>query len=243
MISQENIDRIESYLLGELSPERETTLMNDADQDPALATELDRRETAHRTLDFMIAENLKSQLMSLEQEDSKVVQMPRRRKLYPLAIAASLAILVGAFFVLFPGQTSGDYSAQYYTMPDLTLRGDQAQQMPELISEAATDINNQNYQAALTKLAQADTLTGYEIVVRYYEGHALYLDGDYVAARQAFADVAAGKDMRFVEDAQWYRLLSCVEVENTCGEELEALMAVPQHPYHNRATEIAKKLK
>lgn len=243
MISQENIDRIESYLMGELSEEQETQLTADVEQDPELAAELDRRETAHGAMDFLIADNLKSQLVALEAKETKVVQMPRRRKLYPLAIAASLAIMVGAFFVFFPDQGSQDYAAQYYTLPDLAMRGTQAAQLPELIRKAQEDISNKDYQAALDKLAQTDSFTEHTLVARYYQGHAFYLSKDYTSARQAFADVGAGKDMRFVEDAQWYELLSCLEVDDSCVQELAKLLDNQQHPHHGQAEEIAKSLK
>ncbi|MCB0669387.1 MAG: hypothetical protein KDC80_26365, partial [Saprospiraceae bacterium] len=110
MNQQNNVDLIEQYLNNELSEKDRQELENKISEDETLAAELERRQMAHRMLDFMISENLRQQLTNLEAEDTKVVRMPaRRRSMYALAVAASVIILIGAFFFI---PTGGSLSNQ-----------------------------------------------------------------------------------------------------------------------------------
>jgi hypothetical protein len=72
----------------------------------------------------------------------------------------------------------------------------------------------------------------------YYLGHANFLNHNFQAASNNFADVIESNDVRYVEDAQWYQLLSCMGQNNACQDLLSPIIQNTRHLHHTEALEI-----
>ena len=239
MGQEENIDLIERYLDQKLNEKEradfEARLASDAD----FASDFEKHETTHKLLDFMISENLRSQLKSLESEDTKVVPMiSRSRRLSFVAIAATVAILVGAFFFLRPGNMSSQQLAmEYYETPAFNMRGvDDA--MPSGLSEGLKALQSGNFAEAITILESVDASDNYYTTSRYYLGHAYYGAGNYANAMTSFEMAANGGDIRLREDAEWYGLLSCLGANGLCDKRLQSIVENQTHAYQAKALQI-----
>ncbi len=245
MISQENIDRIEGYLNHQLSAEEQAALEAQLAADQELAAEFDRRETAHLAVDFMISESLRSELKTLEATQSKIVSMgSRRRRLFPLAIAASIVILLGALFFIQTSRTIDPsyMAAAHYESPDFTFRSE-GQAMPQEIISGSRAIRNKDYGAAIASLSSISDDQPFAILADYYLGHAYYLSEDYSMAQSKFSEIANSGDLRYAEDAQWYALLSCLAQDKSCQVLLDNIRNNDHHTYHDQAIEINNQLK
>ncbi|NND05789.1 MAG: hypothetical protein HKN87_05370 [Saprospiraceae bacterium] len=243
MISQGKIDLIEQYLNNELSEADRSGLEQDLATDAELAAEFNRRETAHMAMDFMIAENLRAELRTLEGTQAKTITMaPRRRRLYPLAIAASLIILIGALFMIQGGGSDpAALAASHYTAPDFTFRSG-GDDIPTEITKGLQELKDQDYVSAINTLSQVDTDSPFEVLATYYIGHAYFAAKDFALAQSQFEKVVEAGDIRYSEDAEWYALLSCLAQEQTCAVPLEQIRSDIQHPYQKQAEEISDKL-
>ena len=190
MDQQVNIDLIEQYLNQEMSERERLDFENQIQEDKVLAAEFERRQTAHKMLDFMISENLKSQLKSLEAQEAKVITLaPRKRKMSMLAIAASVIILIGAFFVLMPsgGSLSNPQLAQeYYQSPSYTMRGGNADDVSANVSRGVDALKAGQVAEATSLLSQVNQTDPYYILAQYYLGHAQFSVKDYAAAIVSF---------------------------------------------------------
>ena len=244
MISQDKIDQIEQYLNFEMAEEDRHIFESQLDQDQELAAEVSRREMAHKTLDFMIAENLRTELKAMEQQDTKVVSLASRsRRRFQLAIAASVLVLIGAFFMFLPSKSSTPYqlAMSAYDPPNFTLRSGTADS-PVDLTKGMEALEIGDYQSAISALRAVDPNSGFKVPADFYLGHATFLSGDYTAAQQYFAAAAAGEDLRYTEDAQWYATLSCLALKNNCSDKLEDISNDSSHSYIEHAKEILQQL-
>ena len=236
-----NIDLIEQYLTNEMSEAQRVEFEDKIKNDEALAAEFERRQTAHKMIDFMVTENLRSQLKSLESHDTKIVSIQsRRRRMYTLAIAASVAILLGAFFLFIPGGSglsNQQLAMQYYASPDFTMRSG-GDGVPAGIATAISDIQANDHDNAIDVLRQISSSDPYYILAQYYLGHAQFLAKDYSNALASFQRVADSNDIRYAEDAQWYGLLSCLSIEENCDSYLQVIVGNPNHAFYAQAIDI-----
>ncbi len=247
MDTNKDIDRIEKYLNNELNDAERASLDNHIAENEDLADEFKRRESAHLALDYLVAKNLKAQLEELEAE-SKVVPLHKKRKsrMVILSIAASMLLLVGAFYFILPqnNMSSPELAAAYYEQPDFSNRSaGNAISEEEKLNEGMEALQNGQYEAAISSLETIAEGNAYYIVAQYYLGHSFYATGQYAQAAQNFAIVSASNDLRYLEDAQWYELLSCLAQDNSCSSLLDKLVNNNSHSHHQQALEINKKTK
>ena len=244
MISQDKIDRIEQYLNFEMLDADRQTFETQIEQDQELAAEVGRREVAHKTLDVMIAENLRTELQAMEKQDTKVVSLASRsRRRFQLAIAASVLVLIGAFFMFLPSKSSSPYqlAMSAYAAPDFTLRSGNSD-TPSDLTKGMEALESGDYESAISTLGAVDATSGYKVPAHFYLGHAHFLNGDYAVAQRFFDDAAAGNDLRYTEDAQWYATLSCLALKNNCSDKLEDISNDSNHSYIEQAKAILLEL-
>lgn len=244
MNQQNNIDLIEQYLNNELSESERQELENQLATDHNLSNEFERRQTAHKMIDFMVTENLRKQLRDLEADETKVVPLSTRsRRMYALAIAACVIILIGAFFFIIPsGQnlSNAQLALNLYEAPAFTVRGTEGQTIQANIAQGVEALSNKNYDLAITTLEQVTPDNDYYTMARYYLGHANFLNRNFQLAANNFEDVIKRNDIRYVEDAQWFQLLSCLGQNNDCKDLLTHITQNQRHLYHSQALEIEK---
>lgn len=243
MISQDKIDRIEQYLNFEMADADRHTFETQMEQDLELAAEVGRREMAHKTLDLMIAENLRSELQAMEQQDTKVVSLASRSKRrFQLAIAASVLVLIGAFFLFLPSKSSPyQLAMSAYETPAFTLRSGNAA-TPADLAKGMEALESGDYESAISALEALDANSGFKVPANFYLGHANFLQGDYTKAQSYFDAAAAGNDLRYTEDAQWYATLSCLALKNNCSDKLEDISNDSNHSFIEQAKAIMLQL-
>lgn len=246
MSSQEKIEMIERYLANDMSEEERRGFEAEVGQDSDLASELERRQTAHKALDFLISEDLRSELKAMEAKEGKVVTMKTKRTsyIYKMAIAASFLILIAAFFIFGPGgQMSGSQAAlAYYESPDYSMRGS-TNQVVELTS-GLTALSNGDFEEAISQLSSITSDAEQYISATYYLAHAYFQNEQYGQAQERFEIVANSGDIRFLESAEWNLVLSCLAQENSnCEQEIEKITSNPGHPYHQNTLMVVDELK
>ncbi len=245
MSNQEKIEMIERYLANDMSDEERRGFEAEVDQDSDLASELERRQTAHKALDFLISEDLRSELKAMEAKQGKVVTMKTKRTsyIYKMAIAASFLILIAAFFIFSPrGMTGSQAALAYYESPDYSMRGS-ADQAIEL-TNGLTALGNGDFEEAISQLSSITPDAEQYISATYYLAHAYFQDEQYGQAHERFEIVANSGDIRFLESAEWNLVLSCLAQENkTCEQEIEKITSNPGHPYHQNTLMVVDRLK
>ena len=249
MENNRDIDIIEQYLTNELPEGERITFEERLQVEPNLVNEFERRQTAHKALDFMIAENLKEQLKSLEKEETKVISLHsrRRRMIYIISAAASVLLLIGAFAILLPGGSQPNELAEaYYELPDFSAqRSAEASEIQEnKLYIGIEALENSAYdQAILTLDAIPESDENY-IIAQYYLAHAYYLSSQFDQAEASFNEVSASNEIRYQEQAEWYALLACLmQKETNCDAQLNQIKNNANHAYQERATKIHQRLK
>ncbi len=245
MISQDKIDLIEKYLSYEMGEDEMSAFEAQMSQDTEVKAEFDRRQQAHQALDFLIAENLRSELRAMENAETKVVSLASRsRRNWIYAIAASVLVLIGAFFILLPpaGQTPGELSMAFYETPSFALRSGNLD-LPTELNTGIAALQNSNYGEAIQALGNLPENSGYQVQKSFFLGHAYYLQGAYADAERYFADAASIDDLRYQEDAEWYRLLSCVAAGSDCAAAFNVILQASDHSYQARTLELQNELK
>ena len=247
MENNSKIERIEQYLNNELSETEQMAFDNELQTDESLATEFERRQTAHKALDFVITKNLKAQLEELEQE-SKVVYLQKRRKtrFFLLSSAASMLLAVGffAFYLMAGNSSSTELVSKYYGTPDYNFqRTTEAVDSEDILKKGVTALENKEYTNAISTLASIQKSDEDYLIAQYFLAHARYFSNQYDQAEEGFKLVVAGDDLRYKEAAEWYALLSCLAQEKDCSADLTNLANNNNNKYQIKAQEIKKQLK
>jgi hypothetical protein len=247
MDKHKDFDWIEKYIAGELSEAEKQGFDNRMAEDEELAKEFEKHQGAHKALDFLVAQNLKAQLQEME-EESKVVSLRSRRRarLTIVSVAASVLVLVGAFFVIFPQNklSHTELAAAYYEVPDFGTRGDTGASPEDTPLIAGLNaLQNNAIGEAITQLGEVEVTDPDYLVAQYYLGHAFYADAQYDRAQQSFSIVGNSNDLRYVEEAQWYELLSCLAQNAECEELINGLIGDESHSFHTQAEEIEQRSK
>ena len=246
MDQKDQIDKIESYLNHELSDVERAEFEAALKKDVHLAEELGRRQAAHTAIDYLIAEDLRTELKAMEKEATQTPIIPlRKRKIFPLAIAATLIILVGAFFFINPWGPSSptDSILAYYEAPDDAMRSSTGDELPTELVQARQSIQARAFDAAIRQLQTVSPDDQHYIYAQYLLGHAYFGKEEYAAAQQSFEFVIERDDLRYKEEADWYGLLGCLMHGSMCMGKWETLILNEDHSYHQNALELRDKLK
>lgn len=247
MDQMNNNDQIEKYLNNELNEADRIALENQMKEDNKLQEAFERRQTAHRILDIAIAQNLKEQLVQLE-EESKVVSInrhkSRRFSILQWAAAASVLLVVGFFAFFFQGGQSdpGQLASAYYQMPDVNLQRSGGSTQEDVLSRGLQALENEDYATAANTLDSIDSGNEYYLVALYYLAHSHYLQGNYAEAEAEFSRVSEGNDLRYQEDAEWYSLLACLQQDGPCIAKIDEIIQNEDHSYHKQAAAIRDSL-
>ena len=247
MDTNKDFELIDKFLNNELNENEFAEFERQMQENEAFAAEFEKRELAHKLLDFAIVKNLKEQLNELE-EQSKVVSLSSRRKrrMYILSIAASVLVLIGVFTIFMPGggASGSELAALNYNSPDFIGQRDGGLQDTgkQLMDQAASALKEGNYEAAIPLLNQIPDSSAFYLQAAYYLAHTDYLAERYAAAEQAFQEVANSQDIRLIEEAQWYALLACLAQDNDCSSHLDEIRNNSVHAFQAEAESIYQKL-
>lgn len=249
MDTNNNIDLLEKYLNNELSGEEMRDLDQQISTNEELAAEFAKRKTAHEAIDFMIAQNLKSELeeMEMEVKETKVISLQKRRtnRILLLSLAASFLLLIGYFSIFLPQSTSSGQELAFanYKAPDYSLRSSNTPNYQHVLSRGIDALKQQQYQTAIASLDSVDVNDEYYIIAQFYLAHAYYQAEQYQQAEDIFELVSASNDIRYMEEADWYGLLACLAHEGGCTEKLDAIAKNNNHTYQQQTISMQKQLK
>lgn len=230
------IEHIEAFLDGQISREE---LQEQAKGQEV--TDLDQEiEWVKDTRIAVGAAGLRDQLQaSLSKATTKETPVRRLRYLRPLmAIAASVLVLVIAYWGFLRTETNDLYAQYEYVDPGLPVLMSQSEEY-ELL-DALTYYGEGNYAEAAEKLEQLQPTYPNNDTLTYYLAASLLYQGHPSMAEPYLNVVVAQDDSEFQERAQWLLVLSALRDEQTtlAAERLRPVLAAPDHPFFAEATRL-----
>jgi len=231
---------MEDYIHGNLSTAEREQFEAEMTADEQLREEV---ELHQQLISSVETESVRQLLEKIHQEnfesDTPVISMSSRRTYFPLAVAASVALLVLAgWWAFFGGFAQPSYYATYFS-PDPGLPTTLGYSTNTAFAEGMVSYKLEEYAEARTywePLLEADPAND---TLNYYTGVAFLADEQPDAAINYLKSVASSEPSAFSTSAQWYLALAYLE---TAQEELaKALLedlATSENPYQNQSTEI-----
>ena len=173
----------------------------------------------------------------LEANDAKVIPFYRNtRQLY--WIAASLVILVVAFFGIYTNSQSGLYEKHLYTDPGIPVLMSQSDQYQ--LYDAMSFYSEGNYEVAAQKLKALQEELGATDTTTYYLGASLLYQDKPNEAISYLKEVKVD----FKQKADWLLLLAYIKDEKP--EEAKAslanILSNEQHLFYKEAQELYQEL-
>jgi len=258
MDAQQQFDTIEAYLAGELTGSVLADFEQQIKADTTLAALVDEHRTAHDAIEVLIESDLRKELNLLREEVStkatKVVQMPataapatntsgtiKRRSLFPiLAAAASVILLIGFFGSQFNSSNNIlDEHFPTFQMPEANRSGEATDVHPFAKGFAAYNAgNHENAISFFNSISSEDKRYN---EAQFYLGHSYQQNKNYTAANTAFGKVAASKDLRYMDKAEWYQLgalLGNKQQDATFKSLLNKMIDDKSHSFHQQAQKL-----
>lgn len=238
-------EKMEDYIHGNLSVAEREQFEAEMSTDEHLREEVE----LHRKLVSSVeTESLRQLLEQIHEEnfesETKVVSLPRRRSYFPMAIAASVALLILAGWWIFNLQTSSPESvyAAYFT-PAEGLPTTLGYSTNTDFAEGMVSYKLEEYAEALEywqPLVEADPTND---TLNYYVGVAFLADEQSDSAIDYLTTVVSNEQSSFRTSAQWYLALSYLKTNQ--GEQAKPLLedlADRDNPYQSRSSEILQKM-
>ena len=219
-MSAEFIEKIEDYLEGKISRE-ELQQLADAEGVEHLEQEIQWLQDSQIAVE---AAGLRDQLQAALPKAEE--QKPKVRRLKPirtvLAIAATLLLLVIAYFGFLRNDTPTLYAKYEYVDPGLPVLMSQSED--HLFYDAMTYYSEGNYAVTEEKLQQIrEQYTGSDTLL-YYLGASQLYQGETQEAQESLQQVVATENFSYAEKAEWLLVLSALRAAN----ETEAQRLVQQ---------------
>ena len=240
MKKENKIEIIEQYLLNQLTLAEKRAFEIRAQLDPAIGQELEKRRVAHEAIDYMISCSVKSELVQIDQHrHASIFTIKRRPSVYALAIAASVLILIGAFFATTWLSPSEDSTVMaYYEQPDFSWRSSPANVFPSALMQGMQALESKSYSSAILSFEQVDPAEVTYSLAQYLLGHTYFLSGKYKAATTTFLRVIEIGDIRYKEEAEWNALVSCLLAGLDCSDRFETILKTPNHTYFQKVKNL-----
>lgn len=238
-------ENIEAYLDDSLNETERLAFEKELDNNPDLAAAMDRHFMAHDAIELLIADNLRTELKEMAAESKiKPIAAKRssiRRYLAPLAIAASVALMVGVFGFLQKGNYSNEsILARHYTAYEMpTVRSGSNNQA---LAEGAQAFQAKDLDKAITYFSNIPIENPLYTKAQFYLGQTYYQNGQADKAIASFDTVAQSDDLELNEKADWYALLASLaaqqEESNSFQNRIQRIAKDTGHSYHEQAKAI-----
>jgi len=151
-----------------------------------------------------------------------------------VAAAASVILLIGFFTLQYNGSSNPlDRHFLGYQMPEVNRSGEATDLHP--LAEGIDAYKAGNYKEAITYYEgiAADDKRYNE--AQFYLGHSFLKNKEYAAATTVFDKLVQSGDIRFLEKAEWYQLLSLVanqQQDDQFTTLLNKMLTDKNHSYH-----------
>ena len=251
MAKQENFERIEKYLDGEMPFAERQAMDKEMAADTDLQFEFGQHQMAREAMEVMIEDNLRNSFSEWDQEgekSAKVVSINRGVKMRTLyrriAIAASFLLLavVGIGF-LQSGQYSNEQLSQtYYGTIDLDeLRSIGKNELTDNFSKGIAALSDGKVNDALFLLEPIPNTNDRFEEAQYLIGHANMQLKKYDAAIIAFKNVANGTDETFKMKGEWNLILAKLnadQLDDNFHNLLTTIAAETDHDKNKEANQL-----
>lgn len=241
----DRLERIEKYLLGEMSGEEKQRFELDMEQDPSLKEMMSRMQIINHALDVAAENDLRSFLHQLENKQSNTRSIPNAPKIRTLitriAAAASLLLIFSVGLWYFTGHRSSgldQYRDTHYLAYDYTqIRGEYRQR-----HDFPSGLANGQYDKAETIQWFITWLQGHpdDYEARYILADVYRKNNEVNKAKAELAIIISSQSILWTEKAEWnYVLLSKGEASDELAETtMQKMINNPSHSYHRQAIEL-----
>jgi tetratricopeptide (TPR) repeat protein len=238
-------ETMENYVNGRMSAEEQQSFEREMSENPELREEL----ALHRKLVSSIeTESVRQMLEQIHTEhfaeETPVVTMRSRSRSFPLAIAASVALLILAGWWVYSWQSSQPealYAA--YFSPDEGLPTTLGYEEDAQFAEGMVSYKLGEYAEALDYWQPLLTADPANDTLNYYTALAFLANEQPELALSYLGRVVENETSAFATDARWYLALAYLkqDMESEAQPLLQAL-AAGDSPYQQESREILDKL-
>lgn len=242
-------EKIEAYFEGTMNETESLAFEKELDNDTTLASIMDRHQMANDALEVLIEDNLRSELKAMA-GDEKIKPIATRQKgirryLAPLAIAASVVLLVGFFSVIQMNAHSNESILnRHYTAYEMPMVRSGGSTQP--LTEGVKAYQAKDYEAAINYFGNIPIEAPLYTKAQFYLGQAFYQNQQYEQALMPFGEIANSDDLELNEKADWYALLAglAAKQENTTDfkNRLNRIATDKDHSFQNQAQTIQQDL-
>jgi TolA-binding protein len=234
------IEKIEAFLEGKISREE---LQKMADE--AGITNLDEEIRWLQDSQVAIAaaglrQQLKEVLPQPAKKEARVVRLRSIRRV--LAVAASVLVIVVAYWGLNRGGQSSLYADYEYVDPGLPVL--MSQSKDHQLYDALSYYSEENYEIAEEKLRQIQADYPNSDTLSYYLGASLLYQGKTEAAKAPLRAVSEFEDSRFQQRADWLLVMAALKEKNLeeAGTLVEQILNTPGHEFLDKAQSLQQRL-
>lgn len=243
MLSEQDQERIDNYLLGTATPAEAAALEAEAAANPELARELAATRAALDAIELGEDAALKERLRGLEAGATVRRLHPRRR--YWAAAAAVLLLLAAGWFVFRPAPEPGAGElfalAEFEPYPNIAYRITKGAADSTARAAAFAAYERADWAAAAAAFATLED----EPVNRFYLGQSQLAAGNYAAAAATLEPLPARTDFNLADEAAYYRAVALLGTGDQPGATalLEPLAGGPASAVAAEARELLEKLR
>ena len=246
MMDEKLFETMENYINGRMTAEEQQSFEQEMSSNPELREELEMHRKLVSSIETESVRHMLEQIHeeNFSQEETPLVSLRSRARYFPLAIAASVALLILAGWWVFSWQSSQPEAlyATYYSpdegLPTTLGYMDDAQFAEGMISYKMGDYAEalDYWQPLLSADPANDTLN-------YYGGLAYLGSGQAEKAIAHLEKVTANEGSAYQTDARWYLALAYLKNERTTeAQALLQILTEEDSPYREASREILEKL-
>ncbi len=234
------IEKIEAYLEGDISREELQKVAADAG-----VSNLDQEIEWFKDSQVAIeAAGLRQQLQEVlpkpAKKEARVVQLRSIRRV--LAVAASVLVIVVAYFGLNRGGSSSLYADYEYVDPGLPVL--MSQSKDHQLYDALSYYSEGDYAVAEEKLQQIQADFPNSDTLSYYLGASLLYQGKTEAAKGPLQEVSSFENSRFHQRADWLLVMTALKEKDLeqAGTLVQRILDTPNHEFLERAKALKEEL-
>lgn len=239
-ISQQEFERIESYILGLMTDEEKKSFEGELNLDPKLRANVKDIKALLQEVERASLKESLDEYHSELKSTSVIPLLPERQfKWKPLAIAASVLLLLAVSFWVFVGSsTQNEKLFMAYYVPDPGMVTAMGLQTNYEFDRGMVDYKTGDYQAAITRWEKLLAEKPDNDTLNYFLGSAFLAVGNPDQAKSYLEKTILMESSIFQKEASWYLGLSLLK----SGNNTEAIKYL-QKSGREEAAEIISKLK
>ena len=240
---------ISKYLEGELDALFAARFEEDLKRDPILQQELELYKEVDKALSDSEVMELRMQLREMHTQltpETYMSSKPQLKRISRIALAASLAILLGfTAFNLFWSNNSQKILDKYYQPYEITSTNrSNGSGADRTLRNALEKYQNKEYKEAAYLFEKVMEKDPDQIATQLYSGISYFEIAEYQNAKNSFSKVIEHNDNLYIEQAKWYLGFCYLKIE----EKDKAIMqfkeiAKSDSYFSEKANKILKKLR